>query len=193
MGHLIHYMDFPYKTSRKEMCRERAIFVEDNGARDGGHLMSSDSGFKLHENIICDSYDDAIEKIQQLDNGWYDDHGVLYRSYQNVKKTKQMLALKEKRQEVLQKASEYKKANDIHNRKSETITCPKCKSRLALAYFCGNNCPLCRTSLLSDTVKNRINAFDTKVKEIDKKYAAEEKKMKDKAELRWLVKLEIHV
>ena len=189
MGHMIDYMSFKKDTSEKTMYKVRADFIEDNGEREHGMLISHDSGFRLHRDIICESYDDAVDKIRQLDNGWYDDHGVLYKEYKGKSKT--MESLLEKRNKVLADRREYIKDNDIHNRTSETIACPKCKSRLALAYFRGNECPLCRTDLRSNTVQKRIEAFDAKIKDIDKKYKEAEKKQK--YDLRWLVKIEFHV
>jgi len=189
MGHLKDYMDFSRKTSVREMSAARADYIECNGERDHGMLMSHDNGFKLHENIICDSYEEAIRKIESLDNGWYDDHGVLYKSYKGKNKT--MENLEAKRAQLRKDRREYIENNGIHNRTSETISCPKCKSRLALAYFRGNECPLCRTDLRSETVLKRIESFDTRIKETEKKYKEAEKKQK--YELRWLVKIEFHV
>lgn len=188
MGHYLDYMSFPKNTKESEMYKARMDCIEDNGERENGHLLSHDSGFKLH-NIVCDSYDEAVEKINSLDNGWYDDHGVMYKSYKG--QSKAMVSNRDKVKEVRIKKNEYIEANDIHNRTSETITCPKCKSRLNLSYVRGNNCPLCRTDLRSNTVLKRIEAFDSKIKELDKKYAEFEKKQK--YEVMWLVKLEFHV
>lgn len=193
MGHFVTYMEFSKKATRADMFAARARVLEDNGERDNGYLLSSDSGFKLHSNTIYNSREEAREAIAALDNGWYDDHGVLFRDYSKVKPTKAMISLMDKISEIYDKKAEYIKKNDVHNRTSDTITCPKCKSRLSLAYLNGNICPLCRTDLRSDTVKNRIKAFDSKIKECEKKYAELEKKQDDKAEIKWLVKLEFHV
>lgn len=191
MGHLIEYMDFPKKASKEDIFRSRAEFIEDNGDRDRGHLLSHDNGFTLHKDILCDTCDEAIEKIDSLDRGWYDDHGVLYKDYSKAGNSKAMQAMLDKRREIGKKKAEYISENHVKSRKSESVTCPKCKSRLTISYLGSDYCPLCRTDLRSDTVKNRIKSFDNRMAECDKKY--EELMKKRKYEERWLVKLEIHV
>lgn len=192
MGHSVIYQTFPENTKPETMYAERAMYIEDNGERNRGILMSNDSGFKLH-NVICDSYDEAVEKIAEYDNGWYDDHGVKFYNLAEVKPTKQMENLRARRRELLEKKQEYIGQNGIQKRTSDTIKCPKCGSRLALAYMNGNHCPLCETDLRSNTVLNKIKWYDEKIKECDKKYAELEKKQKSKAKIYWLVKLEFHV
>ena len=44
----------------------------------------------------------------------------------------------------------------------------------------------------SETVLNRIKAYDGKIKELRGKYAKEMKKLKSKAAVKWLVKMEVH-
>ena len=188
MGHLIQYMSFSKNATKEEMYGARSVFIEDNGERDNGCLMSRDNGFTLH-NIICESYDEAVEKINQLDRGFYDDHGVMYKAYRG--ESKAMVTSRDKVRETRDKKAAYIKANRIQNRTSDTITCPKCRSRLNLGYLEGQTCPLCRTDLRSNTVQSRIKAFDSKIKELDRKY--EELEKKQKYEVRWLVKLEIHM
>lgn len=195
MGHAIYYMDFPKETSKEAMFRARAGRIEAEGDRDpaDGYLLASDNGFKLHPEMILDSYDEAIERINGLDCGWYDDHGVLYRSYSNVKPSKAYEQASEALEKTIAARKDYVEKNDIHNRKSSSVTCPECGSRLTLSYLRGNGCPLCKTDLRSETVQNRIKSFDKKISDLNKKCSELEKKQAGKAELRWLVKLEFHV
>lgn len=44
----------------------------------------------------------------------------------------------------------------------------------------------------SETVRNRIKAYDGKIKELRGRYAKEMKKLKNKAAVQWLVKMEVH-
>ena len=193
MGHYRTYQSFPRTASRKDIYEARSLVIEDEGARQHGHLLSSDNGFTLHDSMIYDSWEEAKEAIDRFDNGWYDDHGVLYRDYSSIKPTKQMVALTDKKREWRDKRAAYAKDNDIHNRKSGSISCPNCKSRLTLSFFTGNNCPVCGTELRSDTVMHRLSAFTAKIRDCDAKRAELEKKQKEKAEVKWLVKLEFHV
>lgn len=64
------------------------------------------------------------------------------------------------------------------SRKSKYVTCEQCGSKLnveclRLKRTCA--CPLCRNDLRSETVLNRIKAYDEKIKELRGKYAKEMK------------------
>lgn len=48
-------------------------------------------------------------------------------------------------------------ATDIHNRKSKTITCKACGSRVELARFKGSACPVCEKSLRSESARERVD------------------------------------
>ena len=76
------------------------------------------------------------------------------------------------------KISESKKKiiNDFYNRKSKLVGCPKCESRLSLAFLKRGSfptsppaCPLCKESLLSKTSQDRLVALNSKLKKEDKK------------------------
>ena len=193
MGHYVGYQDFSERATKSEMFAMRAMLIEREGERDtDGTLMSSDNGFTLH-NIVCGSYEEAVEKIAEYDNGWYDDHGVKYYDYSGVRPTKQMLDLDKRISDMEKKKSEYIDENRVQNRKSETVRCPECGSRLAIGYLNTQYCPLCRTDLRSETVRNKIQWFDRKIRELNKKRSELEKKQKSKASVRWLVKIEFHV
>ena len=178
MGHEIIYQEFSKKATKEQISAER-------GSRDV-------QGFTLH-NIVCDNYEEAVNKINEYDRGFYDDHGVMYYDYTNVKPTKAMENLMQRKRVLLGKKKEYIDAHRIHSRKSKTMTCPKCGSKLTLESFMGDYCPVCRRDLRSETVRERIAQFNKKIEECDMKYVELEKKQKSKAEIKWLVKLEWHV
>lgn len=188
--HYVTYMEFPENTTKDKMYAERSLVIAENGDYDcEGTLMSEDNGFILHPNTVCASRDDARECIRQLDNGWYDDHGV---KFTIAKPTKAMENLKSRIENMRSEKRTYIENHHIANRKSDTITCPKCKSRLSLAYMKGDSCPLCHTDLRSNTVLNRIDKYDKDIANKEKQYREMERKCKEKAETRWLVKLEFH-
>jgi len=187
--HEIKYMEFSRNTTEKEMARARARIVNRNS--DWGSRGEEYGNFKLHQ-VICDSYDDAVEKIRQYDEGWYDDHGVLFRDYGKVKPTKQMEAIKSQISDTRQKRQEFIDAHLPNRVKAELIGCQHCGSKIAKAYLRGAYCPVCHKDLRPKSTLNRIAAYDDKIKTLQKKYAELEKKQKDKAEVKWLVKLEYH-
>ena len=193
MGHMITYMDFPRNATTKQMIAEREMYIADNGDYECSNLLSSDNGFKLHESIICDSWDEAVRKIDSMDNGWYDDHGVLYRSYSKCKPTKAMLDIQERISKNDAARVEFEKSHMPNRVKAEYIGCPTCGSKIAKKYLMGVNCPVCHKDLRPKSTLDRIKGYKAKGKELEQKYAELEKKMSGKAEVRWCVKLEFHV
>lgn len=193
MGHSIRYMDFPRNTTRSKMALEREWVLEDEGERDGGVLLSHDNGFTLHENIICDSYDDAVRKIDELDRGWYDDHGVLYRDYSKCKPTKAMLDIKARIEKNDAARVEFEKSHMPNRVKAEYIGCPTCGSKISKKHLMGVYCPVCHKDLRPKSTLDRIKGYKVKNKELEQKYSELAEKMSGKAEVRWLVKLEFHV
>ena len=188
--HYVTYMEFPENATAREMAEERALVIEENGDYDcGGELLSDDSGFKLHPEIVCPSREDAEERIKQLDRGWYDDHGV---KFTIANPTKAMENLKTRIGDMRSKKRAYIESHHITNRKADTITCPKCGSRLNLAYMKSDFCPLCRTDLRSQTVLSHIEKYDKDIADKEKQYREMERKCKKKVETRWLVKLVFH-
>lgn len=194
MGHDITYMVFDKNTSEKEMYADRNLYIINNGSRDNGILLSSDSGFKLHSNIICDSYDDAVDYIRtHLDKGWYDDHGVLFRDYSKVKPTKAMENLKEQIKAARDKKEDFIRSHQPNRVKAEFIGCPHCGSKIAKKYLNGVRCPVCRADMRPKSTLERIDGYDKKIRDLEKRYKEAEKKMASKAALKWCVKLEFHV
>ena len=49
--------------------------------------MSYHGNMTIHDDIICNSYEDAKEKIDSLDKGFYDDHAVKYYESKPLKET----------------------------------------------------------------------------------------------------------
>lgn len=194
MGHYVTYMVFDKNTSEKEMYAERNLCIIDNGAHDCGVLMSSDSGFKLHSGIICDSYEDAVDYIEdQLCHRRYDDHGVLFRDYSKVKPTKAMENLKEQMKAARDKKEDFIRSHQPNRVKAEFIGCPHCGSKIAKKYLNGVRCPVCRADMRPKSTLERIDGYDKKIRDLEKRYKEAEKKMASKAALKWCVKLEFHV
>ena len=80
-------------------------------------------------------------------------------------------------------------------RKSKYVTCEDCGSKLNVERLRAMRtcvCPLCRNDLRSESVINRIKAYDEKIRELRGKYAKEMMKLTSKAAVKWLVKMEVH-
>lgn len=207
MGHAIDYMTFDRKTPRKKMLEAVEVWAKNNcdpreHSADGdiwhmnvyhGPLLGDRA---WHEDTVYSCRQDAEEAIGRMDKGFYDDHAVLFYDVDSLKPTAAMKAI-ERRQEEMEKKRDAIIA-DSHawsGRKSKYVTCEGCGSRLSvecLRLMSTCICPLCLTDLRSETVRNRVNAYDEKIEELSGKYVEEMKKLKAKAAVKWLVKMEVH-
>lgn len=75
MGHAIRHL-----TYRKTATTPKQILKSINGwAYDPMETSRYHGNLKFHEKPVYKSREDAEKAIERLDNGWYDDHAVLYR------------------------------------------------------------------------------------------------------------------
>lgn len=196
MAHDIEYWQYSKKTNKKDILSEIREYVEREDYDEGGTYSSSQMHW--HDDVVYDSEDEARDAIDRMDNGWYDDHAVLFKDTSGLtKKTKRMDTIEARIKETKDKKADYIQKHQITNRTSDTITCPKCRSRISLAYYHGTHyCPVCGAELYSQTVQNAIKRYDDKVAELEKEMQAEQKKaaqkVLSKAPVKWLVKFEFH-
>lgn len=146
----------------------------------------------IHDDIICESYTDALEKIQRLDNGWYDDHAVRYKDKDSLKPNKTMLAIESKMEKLLADKQKYEEEHSVKNRKSKFVGCQQCGSKLSVEHLRREYCPVCGTDLRADYILERLDKYDADYKALAQKYHEVVKNRKDKCPLRWLVKVEVH-
>ena len=74
MSHEIRYVVNHCSTSENQIMKQIKGFAynpQESGKYHGN--------MKFHRDIICKNYDEAVEKIKELDNGWYDDHTVFFK------------------------------------------------------------------------------------------------------------------
>lgn len=207
MGHVIDYMVFDRKTPREKM---RAC-VEDWAKHNVDPYEHSEDGNiwnmnvydgtlngdrAWHEDKVYACKQDAMDAIERMDKGFYDDHAVLYYDVDSLKPTAVMKNIKRRQDETEKKRETLiASSRDWTGRKSQYVSCEHCGSKLNVEYLRSMHtftCPLCRNDMRSETVLNRIKAYDGKIKELRSQYAKEMKKLKAKATVKWLVKMEVH-
>ena len=130
--------------------------------------------------------------IEEWDTGWYSDHAVQFKDKGALKPTKQMETLKNTINETRRKRDEFIKVHMPNNVKAELIGCKKCNSKIAKKYLQGTYCPVCHADLRPKLTMDRIRGYDTKISELEAKYAQLEKNQKGKCPVKWLVKVEVH-
>lgn len=189
MGHAIEYFTTDNRKYIMKMAEEWASYNVDRQENPNGDYHGK---MTIHDNIICKSYEDAVEKIQQLDNGWYDDHAVQYRDIDSLKPTKTMNQIEERKAKLIADKFDYMEKHSVKARKSEFIGCPKCKSKLAREHLLSERCPLCGEELRPDYVVERIKKYDEDYNELFKKYRNLAEKRKESCPIKWCFKVEVH-
>ena len=79
MSHAVRYLSFHCSVSKRQILKEINSFAYDPQESSGYH-----GNLTFHDDIICKDYEEAEEKLAQLERGWYYDHAVIFR--QNRKK-----------------------------------------------------------------------------------------------------------
>lgn len=76
----------------------------------------------IHKDKVYKDYNEALAAIEGYDNGWYDDHVVMYYGLSDEGR--------KKIQEWNEKRDAYIEAHSIHKRTSKYIGCAGCGSKL---------------------------------------------------------------
>lgn len=171
MGHSINHY-----TSKVGTEKQLQIFLMEitENAYDPQESSSYHGHMTIHRNKVYENYEKAMAAINNFDNGWYDDHVVLY--YDLSKEGQKKI------DEWNKKKEHYIQNHSIHNRTSKYISCTECGSKLSIKHLCGEKCPLCGKDLRTQYIIDKIQWYDTKIKECKKKYK----------EKYWLAKVEYH-
>lgn len=121
MGHTIQYYDYPENTDKKKVEQELANYVAKRCFQEGGHL----SKIRWIDSEPCANDDEAHEKIERLDKGWYDCIAVKYYDAYNVPETEKIKALRAANTQAYCKYKELASAFHFANAKAEYIRLQK--------------------------------------------------------------------
>lgn len=171
MGHAIDYY-----TTKVGSEKQLKIFLSEitEHAYDPQETSSYHGNITIHKGKVYKDYDAAVDAIRKFDNGWYDDHVVMYYDTSAVGKK----AI----DEWNKKRDNYILAHSIKKRTSKYIGCSNCGSKLSIDYLHTEKCPLCNTDLRPESTIEKIKWYDKKVKECKEKYK----------EKYWVAKVEYH-
>lgn len=198
MGHSINVFDFKKTDNLKE--DKETIFFE---AQDWGDYESETR--KYHGNLsfktdtVFETRSDAKRYLKQF-HGHLKDVAVIYKHWEDSA-TEEIEKKEEKLRKLFEQLTRYWDDNLLSKRKSKTVSCPKCGSVLNIKYLTKNDkathiCPLCDEELMSRRVMDRIRKFNRDIRKLDDEIEEEKEKVRNsqtKYELRWLVKVEVHV
>lgn len=189
MGHAIEYFSV---SDRKEIMQTAEEFAYYNVDRQENPSGDYHGTMTIHDDIICESYEDAIAKIDSLDRGFYDDHAVRYKDKSALKPTKQMEALKARMMKNIENGRGYADEHSVKRRKSEFAGCKKCGSKIAIKHMRTERCPVCGNDLRPEYVIERLKKYNVDLEKMRKQYAELEKNQKGKCPIRWAFKVEVH-
>lgn len=170
--------------------------VEANANEEAMHegWMEGSSGLnskiEWREDLIFNSYNQAREFVEEESRKKsYLQIAVLFK---DAKITKAMEKKKEQADNVFKEWEDLRKKDYFKDRKSKTVACSHCESRVNVKYVRFNKCPVCGTDLRSESVKERIENKRIKVN----KLYDELNEMKESPKhyyLKWLIKYEYHI
>lgn len=189
--------DGPRSDVIKAFKEQRESDRDYNGHQEGysGDFQTV-SDVKIHDKVF-DSYNEAHEYC--LDNAQKWDYVVAVKYKQSIsnKKSlpKKILDLKNKIKNEIDMLQKLKTSigEEVVNAKSKTIGCKNCDSKINRKFINKNSlsCPVCRSTLLSDTNQKRIKNKEDRIKSLQDNLKKEESKFLNKnnklAKLRWLV------
>lgn len=189
--------DGPRSDVIKAFKEQRESDRDYNGHQEGysGDFQTV-SDVKIHDKVF-DSYNEAHEYC--LDNAQKWDYVVAVKYKQSISNKqslpKKILDLKNKIKNEIDMLQKLKTSigEEVVNAKSKTIGCKNCDSKINRKFINKNSlsCPVCRSTLLSDTNQKRIKNKENRIKSLQDNLKKEESKFLNKnnklAKLRWLV------
>ena len=79
MSHAIQYLDYPCKTTERQILKDVSSFAYDPEETSSYHGQMT-----FHREPVYKNREEAIAAIQKMDRGWYDDHAVRYREGRRI-------------------------------------------------------------------------------------------------------------
>lgn len=187
----MHNIRYTVVNNRKDILPECEFFAQQVGDDSYYHGM-----MHIHDKVVFSTYDEAERKCRELaDGGFYYDVAVPFHPSKEYKPSAKCKAIEKKIENLEERCVKYIAEADVHARKSATITCPECGSRLNLKYAFGNSCPVCRTELRSATALKKITDCEKQIRQAKKELHEEHERLKRKnasKEIKWCVKMEVH-
>ena len=187
MPHDILYRTLPGTYTLKQVADFVDEYVKGHGDRSGTNVVRCPNHMALLPN-----YEKAYDYICSVDRGDYDGIAVQYADFSHIKGGAKIDELRKKVAEISKKKMEFIEAHSPKAQKAAFIGCSECGSKLNREKLSGYVCPVCRTDLRAPSTLERIDAFNRRIAEYNKKIAAERSKDQKKAKIMWLVKFECH-
>lgn len=202
MGHVIGRLRFRKETPMKDIiagCKDwkyRNKGLEERGIHCAEYCIEREVEFESSN--VYNSYGEAYDALDELTRGkWYPPIAVLYKEQVGFRESARLKRLKEKEKELHKKLCEYSSNGwkPKVSKANKTISCRFCGSKLALPYFYGHYCPVCKHDMRPRTIVEKEYKLRTQLTEtinMVKTLEKEEREKWKKNELYWLIHLEAH-
>lgn len=141
---------------------------------------------------IYESYEKAYERVMDCKNN-YEQVAVQYYDLEGVKETSKLKQLRERLRDASNELQLAKSKVHYKDVKSNFITCKHCMSKINREHLKSNRCPVCYSDMRPQSVLDTLKKKEQKIKKLEKELYTERLKFKNKAKVRWLVKIEYHV
>lgn len=187
-----HSISFIIVDNKKDIMAVAKDYAYWNVDEQENPSRSYHGNMHIHDDIICDSYEQAKEKINLLDRGWYDDHAVKFKDKSKSKPTKQMQDLIARTLKCKADKEKYLADHSVRMHRSEMIGCKNCGSKIARNYLRSEKCPVCGKDLRADYILERLKKYDEGIKQLSDRYEELKRKQKGDFPIKWLVKVEVH-
>lgn len=194
MGHVITHKIYDENVNKRKVQAECDHEAMSENQKEGCVGLLKNIWWVDH---VCNSYEEARDYIEQHDDGWYDQRAVKFKDAVEVKPSKKLNDLMERKTKQEKLYNELQDRIHYANVTSTLVTCRCCGSKIARDYIGSNLCPVCRTDMRPDSVKDRVKRIKENIISLDKEIKAEEERLqtkaRDKVKIKWLVKIEYHV
>lgn len=200
MSHNVHHSTYPENVNKASVQKEWDEYAAREDWQEGCSGLSQSIRWIDH---VCDDLEDAHKYIEEHDRGWYDQLAVKYRATEDlVRKSNIKQKYDNQIRSYRKKIDEFNEKHSFETLKAQFITCPQCNSKLnrmelIKRYRLTVHCPVCnKEDIRAPYIPEKIAEYNKKIKETEQKRKQEEKalsqKLKSKAPVQWLVKIEYH-
>lgn len=189
MGHIIDYIPVD---KREDIFPAAHDFAHVNTNRNENWDGSYHGNMTILDDVEpLSNYDAAVEYLSERSQSArhsYSDFAVRYYSSNGDGIQKDTVL------PLVRKLAALEEATAPRNRKAKYVSCPQCGSKLSTEHLGSRQtaCPLCLTSLLSETDLKRIASLKERIRRTREKEKLAALKRKSKGKVKWLVKVEVH-
>lgn len=199
MGHAMTVGIVNQKSEIMTFAREFSFYNTDRWENPSG---SYHNNLTIVENIVMDSFEEAEEYLLNRFQG-YHDGAIQFRDVESIEVPKSIENKEEQLKKLQSELEKLEYKNHFSNHSAKFISCPHCESKINSGFikqrnapYLVNKCPVCNKDMRPQSALDRVQGKEDKIKElrtqINDMKKEFQKKAKNKAKIKWAVKVEVH-